>query len=55
VADRATIDKAALFGMSPATYLARDDAYTFFAAARDLLVTGLTQTNVMDVRVLLVG
>ena len=27
---------------------------SFFAAIGDLLVTGLTQTNVMDVRVILV-
>jgi glycerate 2-kinase len=35
--------------------LKRHDAYTFFAAAGGLLKTGLTNTNVMDVRVILIG
>jgi glycerate-2-kinase len=41
-------------GLDAADYLRRNDAYHFFAATGDLLVTGLTQTNVMDVRVILV-
>ena len=41
--------------MNPHDYLLRNDAYSFFAATGDLLVTGLTNTNVMDVRVILVG
>jgi hydroxypyruvate reductase/glycerate 2-kinase len=55
VADAATLARAADLGIEPAAYLARNDAYSFFAATGDLLRTGLTQTNVMDVRVLLVG
>jgi glycerate-2-kinase len=55
VADAATLAKAASLGLDPAAFLARNDAYSFFAATGDLLRTGLTQTNVMDVRVLLVG
>jgi glycerate-2-kinase len=35
-------------------YLDHHDAYTFFEPTGDLLKTGLTGTNVMDVRVLLV-
>ena len=42
-------------GLDPAAFLDRHDAYTFFDAVGGLLKTGLTQTNVMDVRVLLVG
>jgi glycerate 2-kinase len=41
-------------GLRPADYLERHDAYCFFDAVGDLLRTGLTQTNVMDVRVILV-
>ncbi|MBL8797656.1 MAG: glycerate kinase, partial [Planctomycetia bacterium] len=41
-------------GLSPADFLKRNDAYCFFQATGDLLRTGLTQTNVMDVRVLLI-
>jgi glycerate 2-kinase len=36
-------------------YLSRHDSYHFFAAADGLLKTGLTGTNVMDVRVILIG
>jgi glycerate-2-kinase len=35
--------------------LERNDAYHFFEATGELLQTGLTQTNVMDVRVMLIG
>jgi glycerate 2-kinase len=36
-------------------YLARNDAYHYFDALGDLVMTGPTRTNVMDVRVILVG
>jgi hydroxypyruvate reductase/glycerate 2-kinase len=55
VADRDTLPKAAALGLGPAGFLARHDAYHFFEATGDLLKTGLTQTNVMDVRVIMVG
>lgn len=35
-------------------YLARNDAYTFFQQCDGLLITGPTQTNVCDLRILLV-
>lgn len=54
VADRQTLRCAAALNLTPATFLARNDAYHFFAATGDLLKTGLTETNVMDVRVVLV-
>jgi hydroxypyruvate reductase/glycerate 2-kinase len=41
--------------LEPAGFLAKHDAYHFFEATGALLQTGLTQTNVMDVRVILVG
>jgi hydroxypyruvate reductase len=41
-------------GLSPAAYLANNDATTFFSATGDLLLTGPTLTNVNDVRVILV-
>jgi hydroxypyruvate reductase/glycerate 2-kinase len=55
VADEETLRKAADHGLDPGTFLTRNDAYHFFEATGDLLKTGLTQTNVMDVRVILVG
>jgi hydroxypyruvate reductase/glycerate 2-kinase len=54
VADRDTLRRAAALGLDPANFLERHDAYPFFEAVGGLLKTGLTQTNVMDVRVLLV-
>src|SRR5260370_34817906 len=55
IADAATLARAATLGLSGWEYLPRNDAYHFFQATGDLLITGLTQTNVMDVRVLLIG
>ncbi|EPC00640.1 TtuD3 hydroxypyruvate reductase [Litchfieldella anticariensis FP35 = DSM 16096] len=40
--------------LSPADYLARNDAYSFFAELDDLIVTGPTRTNVNDFRAILV-
>ncbi len=54
IADAGTLTRAADNGLSPLAYLDRHDAYPFFAATGDLLTTGLTQTNVMDVRVILI-
>ena len=54
IADESTSLRARELGLDPAPYLARNDAYHFFEATGDLLKTGLTQTNVMDVRVLLI-
>ncbi len=54
IADAGTLARASDRGLSPADYLNRHDAYSFFDATGDLFKTGLTQTNVMDVRVMLV-
>ena len=54
VADADTLTRAAASGLSVADHLQRHDAYPFFAATGDLLKPGLTGTNVMDVRVVLV-
>ncbi|GED22392.1 glycerate kinase type-2 family protein [Halomonas halmophila] len=40
--------------LDPDEYLSRNDAYTFFAALGDLIVTGPTRTNVNDFRAILV-
>jgi hydroxypyruvate reductase/glycerate 2-kinase len=55
VADDTTLVRAEAFGLDPADVLARNDSYHLFARTGDLLKTGLTETNVMDVRVMLVG
>lgn len=40
--------RAAVRGLDPADYLARNDSHTFFAALGDCLMTGPTRTNVND-------
>jgi hydroxypyruvate reductase/glycerate 2-kinase len=55
LADVETLDKASALGQDIGAHLDRHDAYPFFDSTGDLLRTGLTGTNVMDVRVVLVG
>ncbi|GKW50633.1 glycerate kinase type-2 family protein [Halomonas sp. NCCP-2165] len=40
--------------LAPQDYLARNDAYSFFAELDDLIITGPTRTNVNDFRAILV-
>jgi hydroxypyruvate reductase/glycerate 2-kinase len=54
LADAETLRRAAAQGLDPLAFLGRNDAYPFFEATGGLLKTGLTWTNVMDVRVILV-
>ncbi|AQU84079.1 MULTISPECIES: glycerate kinase type-2 family protein [unclassified Halomonas] len=46
--------RAEAIQLSAQEYLARNDAYSFFAALDDLIVTGPTRTNVNDFRAILV-
>ena len=55
VVDGATIDRAQALGLSPGDFIQRSDSYHFFAALDDLICTGPTGTNVMDIYLLLVG
>ncbi len=52
--DPAIVDAAKRAQLDPADYLARNDAYHFFELLGALLKTGPTDTNVCDVRVVLV-
>ncbi|RAR84834.1 hydroxypyruvate reductase [Paracidovorax anthurii] len=49
-----TLARAAAAGLRVDDHLARNDAYGFFAALGDLVVTGPTHTNVNDFRALLI-
>ena len=53
MADAKVVENARLRGLDPLDYLERNDAYSFFADAGGLIVTGPTHTNVCDVRVVL--
>ena len=55
IADGGTVARAAKLGLSPADHLANNDAYPFFEALGDLVKTGSTGTNVMDLHILLAG
>jgi hydroxypyruvate reductase len=54
VADHTTVHRAKSMGLDPKSHLENNDAYPFFQKLGDLLITGPTHTNVMDVRILLV-
>jgi len=53
-ADSQTIYRAKALGLDPWIYLKENDSYCFFEKLGDLLVTGPTGTNVMDLRIMLV-
>ena len=55
VADNRTIRRAQKLGLKPADFLSNNDAYHFFERLGDLVKTGPTNTNVMDLRIILVG
>ncbi|MDQ7859956.1 MAG: DUF4147 domain-containing protein [Armatimonadota bacterium] len=55
VADGTTLERARARGLDAAAALAANDAYPFFAALGDLIVTGPTGTNVNDLWVGLLG
>ena len=55
VADSQTIQRAQALRLSPVDYLLNNDAYHFFEKLGDLVKTGPTNTNVMDLRIMLVA
>ncbi len=55
IVDDKSLGRAERLGMDPDDYLRRNDSYCFFEPLGDLIVTGPTRTNVMDVRICLVG
>ena len=55
VADGDTISRAGKKNLDPIAYLKNNDSYHFFDALDDLIKTGPTHTNVMDLRIMLVG
>jgi glycerate 2-kinase len=53
LADSTTAARARLRSLDPDAYLADNNAYAFFAALDDLIITGPTTTNVGDVQLIL--
>jgi hydroxypyruvate reductase len=54
VVDGDTVARALAKGLDPREFLKENDSYHFFQHLDDLLMTGPTNTNVMDLRVMLV-
>ncbi len=55
LADGATVAQGSKAGLDASRHLDDNDAYPFFEALGDLIVTGPTRTNVMDLFCVLVG
>ncbi|RLI01046.1 glycerate kinase, partial [Candidatus Bathyarchaeota archaeon] len=55
IVDGTTFNKAISLGIDPLIYLKENDSYHFFNKIGDLLITGPTNTNVMDIQIILVG
>jgi glycerate 2-kinase len=55
MADGRTVGRALQAGLDPTKYLERNDSYPFFERLNDLIKTGATGTNVMDIHMLLAG
>mgnify|MGYP000707679047 CR=1 FL=1 len=53
IADGETLNRASRLNLDPKHYLANNDSFHFFQALDDLLITGPTRTNVMDLRIIL--
>ena len=53
-ADQTTIARAQALGLDAGAALDANDSTPFFEALEDLIVTGPTGTNVMDVQVVLI-
>ena len=54
LADGQTVARALGLGLDPGSSLADHDSYTFFKKLDDLVITGPTGTNVMDIQLILI-
>ena len=55
VCDGHTVSRARDLGLDPVRFLDNNDSYHFFEPLNDLLMTGPTGTNVMDLRLMLIS
>lgn len=55
MADTNTLKRAESMGLNPLNFLLNNDSYHFFKRLDDLLITGPTNTNVMDLRIILIA
>jgi glycerate 2-kinase len=50
-----TIERAKELGLDAMKFLNNNDSYNYFKKLEDLIITGPTKTNVMDIQILLIG
>ncbi len=55
IADGSTIRRSEELGMIAEEYLRENNSYNFFNPLKDLVITGPTNTNVMDLRIIMVS
>jgi hydroxypyruvate reductase len=55
IADETTVSRGSALGLEAEKFLTNSDAYSYFKALGDLIITGPTGTNVRDFRVLVAG
>jgi hydroxypyruvate reductase len=55
IVDGTTVQRGRARGINAHEFLARNDSFHFLRATGDLLITGPTLTNVMDLHVILIG
>ena len=53
--DDESFSRARSLGLDPEVFMANNDSYNFFQSLGDLIITGPTRTNVMDVRIALIA
>ncbi len=54
IVDGQTVIKAKTLGLDPSDFLRRNDSYNFFKKTGELLITGPTGTNVMDIQIVII-
>lgn len=55
IADGFTLHRAKELGLEPSSYLENNDSYHFFEKLGDLVVTGPSGTNIMDITALIIS
>ncbi|MCK4330502.1 DUF4147 domain-containing protein, partial [candidate division WOR-3 bacterium] len=55
IVDGDSLKRASELGLDPLVYLDNNDSYNFLKGINSLIITGPTNTNVMDIRLILVG
>lgn len=52
IVDGTTVSRARQMGLSPTLFLEKNDSYNFFKKLGDLIITGPTRTNMMDIAIM---